>query len=115
MIGMISPKLSFSSWNTLSPARLFREAIRNNDNFLSDIGQSGTEDFFERKQGKGVKVVFFWKNSMVILEIQVLVMGALTQHAWHAKAQSAASFLWVFAATTSSSILCPHPFRTNPV
>ena len=43
------------------------------------------------------------------------VVGALTQHAWHAKSQTAATFhegaMRVFAATTPSSILCPHPLR----
>ena len=41
------------------------------------------------------------------------VVGDLAQHAWHAKSQSAATFregaMRVFAATTPSSILCPHP------
>ena len=41
------------------------------------------------------------------------VVGAVTQHAWHAKSQSAATFwsgaMRAFAVTSPSSILCPHP------
>ena len=42
------------------------------------------------------------------------MVEALTQRAWHAKSQSAATFcsgaMRVFATTTPSSILFPHPF-----
>ena len=44
-------------------------------------------------------------------------MGALTKHAWHAKSQSAATFrqgaMRVFAATTPSLILYPHPLKVS--
>ena len=56
----------------------------------------------------------FLKNAKVVIQTNFFFMvGALTQHAWHAKSQSAAPFcegaMRVFAATTPSSILCPHP------
>ena len=47
------------------------------------------------------------------------MVGALTQHAWHEKSQSAATFCYgamrVFAATTPSLILCPHPLQNTSV
>ena len=68
------------------------------------------EDVFERgKKGGGG----LFKNSKVVVENQFFVVEALTKHAWHAKSQSAATFylgaMRVFAVTTPSLILCPHP------
>ena len=74
------------------------------------------EDVFER--GKiGWEGCFFFENFKNGCNVIIFVVLALTQHAWHAKCQSAATFcqaaMQVFAATTQLSILCHHPFSNT--
>ena len=67
----------------------------------------------ERFDVSRMRDFFFYKLKSGHRELFFLMLGALTQHAWHAKSQSAATSrkgaMRVFAATTPSLILCPHP------
>ena len=60
--------------------------------------------------------IFFEKFKSGPRDPIFLVVGALTQRAWQAKSQSAATFRYgamrVFPATTPASILCSHPFES---
>ena len=108
-------RIYFSSWNTLSQARLYSgKQSKIKIALFQTSAQRGTEDALARRYKKGVGVCFFVVekfNSSLRAPICFMV-GALTQHIWHAKSQSAATFCYgamrLFTATTPSLILCPH-------
>ena len=72
--------------------------------------------FFEGER-KGAGFLLLLKNSKMVVLTHFFMVVTLTQHAWHAKSSSAATFCWgavrVFAATTPSLILCPHPLPST--
>ena len=65
------------------PARLFREAIRNNDSFLLDIGPKGDGGPFSKEIGRESGGIVL-TNLIVVLETHFFI-GAFIQQAWHAK------------------------------
>ena len=73
------------------------------------------EDVFGRRNNGGRGMFFVEKFKNGGRDPIFFMVGTLTQHAWYAKSQSAATFcegaVRVFAATTPSLILCPHPLK----
>ena len=77
------------------------------------------EDVFGRRKNGGGDIFSVEKFKNGGRDPIIFMVGTLTQHAWHAKSQSAATFcrgaVRVFAATTPSLILCPHPINDFPL
>ena len=72
---------------------LFRENIQNKDSFLSNIGPKRDGGRFKKKGiGRGSWGVFVEKFKNGGRDPIFFMVATLTQHAWHAKSQSAATF-----------------------